>query len=101
MPANNTLTHPDPVVTGANRGIGFSLVEELSKDSSNLIFAGARDPAAAKNLNEIASQSGNVHVVKLGADSAEDNKAAAQFVKEKAGKVDVVLANAGASAAMC
>ncbi|BGP20173.1 hypothetical protein JCM10213_000742 [Rhodosporidiobolus nylandii] len=82
-------------VTGANRGIGFGLVTALSKRSDVLIFATARDPSKADALNALARAKGNVVVVKLESASEEDAKAAYKVVEEKAGKIDVLIANAG------
>ncbi|GAA6039165.1 hypothetical protein JCM8097_000446 [Rhodosporidiobolus ruineniae] len=84
-------------VTGANRGIGFGLVSKLAERPDVLIFATARQPEKATELNKLAEEKGNVVVVKLKVDSEEDAKAAAKVVEEKAGKVDVVIANAGIS----
>ncbi|KWU45291.1 NAD(P)-binding protein [Rhodotorula sp. JG-1b] len=83
-------------VTGANRGIGFALVEQLATRDNVLIFAGARDPSKADRLNQLAQeQQGKIVVVKLDATSEEDAKKAAETVKEKVSKVDVLIANAG------
>ncbi|BGP20137.1 hypothetical protein JCM10213_000778 [Rhodosporidiobolus nylandii] len=84
-------------ISGANRGIGFGLVTSLSKRSDVLIFATARDPSKADALNALAREKGNIVVVKLESASEEDAKAAYKVVEEKAGKIDVLIANAGIS----
>ena len=85
-----------PAVTGANRGIGFALVEQLASRDNILIFAGARDPSKADRLNQLAQEKqGKIVVVKLDVTSEEDAKKAAEMVKEKVSKVDVLIANAG------
>lgn len=86
-------------VTGASRGIGFALVEQLAKRENVLIFAGARNPATSDQLNALAKSlpEGKVYVVKLDSVSDEDAEAAAKFVQEKTDKVDVLIANAGAA----
>jgi norsolorinic acid ketoreductase len=84
-------------VTGANRGIGLTLVQQLSARPNTVVFAGARSlPSADSQLGELAAKSPKV-VIPLVINSAneKDNTAAAEVVKSKAGKVDVLIANAG------
>jgi NAD(P)-dependent dehydrogenase (short-subunit alcohol dehydrogenase family) len=103
------------LVSGANRGIGeyfspalsatecllrrhtgLGLVKTLSERADTIVFAGARDPGAAKELTALAAaRPGKVHVVKLVSGDVDDNAAAVKFIKEKAGRLDVVIANAG------
>ena len=82
-------------ISGANRGIGFGLTERLASRRDALVYAGARDPAKADKLQQLASKHPNVRVVKLAVDSDADHTAAAALVQSEAGRVDVVLANAG------
>ncbi|GAA6033987.1 hypothetical protein JCM8097_000635 [Rhodosporidiobolus ruineniae] len=85
------------LVSGATRRIGFEVVKQLSSRPDTLVFAGARDPSKAEALNTLAKERGNVEVVKLSSTSEEEAGAAAKVIEEKAGKVDVVFANAGIS----
>jgi len=85
-------------VSGANRGIGLGLVQQLVKRDNVLLFAGARDPTKATALNSLAEETGRIVIVKLESTSEEDAKAAAQLVKDKVGKLDYLIANAGACA---
>lgn len=62
------------------------------------MFAGARDPAA-QSLKNLSAEYPNVHAVKLTSGDKEDNEAAAKFIEEKAGQLDVIIANAGKSLA--
>jgi NAD(P)-dependent dehydrogenase (short-subunit alcohol dehydrogenase family) len=85
-------------VSGANRGIGYQLVLAiLERQPDAVIFAGARDPAKANELNNLASKNPNVHVVKLVADDEESNKKAVDEIKKVTDRLDVVVANAGKS----
>jgi len=84
-------------LTGANRGIGFGLAEYLAGRPDTLIFATARDPSNADKLQQLAQQHSNVRVVKLSVNSDADHVAAAKLVEAEAGRVDVVIANAGIS----
>jgi norsolorinic acid ketoreductase len=85
-------------VSGASRGIGLQLVYNLlERQPDAVIFAGARDPTSAKELNEFASKHRNVHVIKLIADDEESNKQAVEEIKKITDRLDVVVANAGKS----
>ncbi|GJN90886.1 hypothetical protein Rhopal_003900-T1 [Rhodotorula paludigena] len=94
---NTAVTTPVTVylVTGANRGIGLSIATILARRENTLVFAAARQPAKADALNALAKETGRVEVVKYESANEEDTKLLAQVIEEKAGKVDVVIANAG------
>jgi len=84
-------------ITGANRGIGYGLTERLASRPRTLVFAAARDPTKADQLQQLAKQHSNIRIVKLSADSDADHAKAAKQVEAVAGRVDVVIANAGIS----
>ncbi|EGU12542.1 Aflatoxin biosynthesis ketoreductase nor-1 [Rhodotorula toruloides ATCC 204091] len=83
------------LVTGANQGLGLGFVTALAKRPNSLIFATARNPDKADDLNALAAETKNIEVVKFEATSEDDAIALAKVVEEKAGKLDVVIANAG------
>jgi NAD(P)-dependent dehydrogenase (short-subunit alcohol dehydrogenase family) len=86
------------IVTGANRGIGYGFVEKLAVNPNNVVFAGLRSTNLDKNhpLVRLASEKpNNVHLVALTSADKENNLAAAEIVKGKYGKIDVIIANAG------
>jgi NAD(P)-dependent dehydrogenase (short-subunit alcohol dehydrogenase family) len=86
------------LVTGSNRGIGLEIVKQLSERSDVLIFAGVRDVKAAQSSGLgpiIASNPKKVHAIQVTSADEEDNRAAAAEVEKVAGKIDVVIANAG------
>lgn len=82
-------------ITGANRGVGLGLVKALKNEGT--IFATARKPEAATELNALAKEHKNIHVLKLEITSKSQNEEAAALVKKIAGKVDVLILNAGIS----
>ncbi|KZO92388.1 NAD(P)-binding protein [Calocera viscosa TUFC12733] len=84
------------LVSGANRGIGLAIVAQLAARENTVVFAGARNPSAATDLQALESKCpGKVHIVKLTSTDEADNKAAVVKIKEIAGRLDVVIANAG------
>ncbi|KZO92359.1 NAD(P)-binding protein [Calocera viscosa TUFC12733] len=84
------------LVSGANRGIGLGLVTSLAARPNVVVFAGARNPTFASDLNDLETKyPGKVHTVKLTSADEADNLAAVAEIKRVAGKLDVVIANAG------
>ncbi|KAH9944874.1 hypothetical protein B0H21DRAFT_744938 [Amylocystis lapponica] len=69
---------PSYFVSGANRCIGFAMVQHLLKKSHNVVVAGARDPVGAQALNDLKVQyAGRVEVVPFDlGDPAKIEKAA-------------------------
>ncbi|KZO92387.1 NAD(P)-binding protein [Calocera viscosa TUFC12733] len=84
------------LVSGASRGIGLEIVTQLAAREDVIVFAGARNPAAAKGLQALESKyRGKFYIVKLTSADEADNKTAVAKIKELAGRLDVVIANAG------
>jgi len=83
-------------VTGTTQGLGYEFVRQLRERPGAIVFATSRNPDKATRLSSLADR-GNVHIVKIGnqPESVTDSLAAAELVKKIAGKVDVVIANAG------
>jgi NADP-dependent 3-hydroxy acid dehydrogenase YdfG len=60
------------------------------------VFAGARNPESSKELAELARQNPDrFFPLKLVSADRESNEKAVSYIKEKAGQLDVVIANAG------
>ncbi|KAJ7319391.1 hypothetical protein DFH08DRAFT_1086271 [Mycena albidolilacea] len=82
------------LISGSNRGIGYTLTTTLAARHNTIVFAGARDPAA-QSLKDLAAKHPNVHPIKLTSGDEADNAAAAAEIQKTAGHLDVVIANAG------
>jgi NAD(P)-dependent dehydrogenase (short-subunit alcohol dehydrogenase family) len=92
--SSNTATY---IVTGANRGIGLEFVKQLSA-RGDTVFATARNPEAAKDLQALAAER-NVFIIPLEVTDSESIKAAAKEIDAKAPQgVDVLINNAGINA---
>lgn len=82
-------------VTGTNRGIGLGLVKGLVARPNTTVYAGVREPSrASAELQEVAAKSKNLVIVKLESTNPTDAVKAIETIKEKSGKLDVVIANA-------
>jgi NAD(P)-dependent dehydrogenase (short-subunit alcohol dehydrogenase family) len=87
------------IVTGAGRGIGFALVEKLASNPNNIVFAGVRNvnlDAGHALARLVANKADAVQLVEISSAHMDNNTAAAELVMEKYGKIDVIIANAGA-----
>jgi len=85
-------------VTGAGRGIGFALVEKLASNPNHIVFAGVRNTnlEADHDLARLVAEKGDtVQLIEISSANKDNNTAAAQLIKEKYGKIDVIIANAG------
>lgn len=91
--SNSTADSKVYFITGANRGIGLNLVKTLKNEG--IIFATTRNPEASTELNDLAKENKNVHVIKLDVTSKRDAEQAAEEVKKIVDKVDVLYVNAG------
>lgn len=81
------------VISGANRGLGLEFASQYAGDGAR-VFAGARNPGAALELNEAAqAANGRLTVLRL---DVVDPASVASFAKA-VGKtpIDILIANAG------
>jgi NAD(P)-dependent dehydrogenase (short-subunit alcohol dehydrogenase family) len=83
------LQNKTVLVTGANRGIGESLVTELLKCDVKRIYAGARNPDGVPDFNDS-------RVIPVGLDITD--RVRVQALATEVGDVDVLINNAGALA---
>jgi NAD(P)-dependent dehydrogenase (short-subunit alcohol dehydrogenase family) len=94
MTSSRSLTY---VITGASRGLGLEFVKQLAATDS-AIFALARNPNDAKNLQDLVKQNKNIHTVKMDqadeADEASIKAAAEEVAKLAPNGVDILINNA-------
>jgi NAD(P)-dependent dehydrogenase (short-subunit alcohol dehydrogenase family) len=84
---------PSVVITGANRGLGFEFAKQYAAEGWR-VYAGCRHPAAATELNRLASgSSGAVTVLNLDVSALDTVTAAARSLNRQS--VDVLINNAG------
>ncbi|MFF3246782.1 SDR family NAD(P)-dependent oxidoreductase [Streptomyces sp. NPDC002870] len=78
------------LITGANKGLGFEAARRLI-EAGHTVYIGARD---ARRGQEAAAELG-ARFVQIDVTDEDSVKAAAEFVREDAGHLDVLVNNAG------
>lgn len=84
------------LVTGANTGIGRAVAISLAKDHKYIVIIGSRSlPAGEEVASSLTAQGLSAHAVQLDLTSDTSILAAVQFIKDKFGRLDVLVNNAG------
>jgi NAD(P)-dependent dehydrogenase (short-subunit alcohol dehydrogenase family) len=72
------------------------MVKALAAKPDVVVYAGARQPGAAVELQALSKDyPGRVYVLKLSSADEADNRAAIEEIQKTSGRLDVVVANAG------
>ena len=83
------------LITGASKGLGFEMSRQLGHAGVTIVL-GARDSqrgeAAAAKLR---ADGLDVHFLKLDVTNPDDHRAAAAFLAQKFGRLDILINNAG------
>jgi NAD(P)-dependent dehydrogenase (short-subunit alcohol dehydrogenase family) len=88
--------HSQPValVTGANKGLGLEIARQLGQHGFTVVL-GARQDKAAAPAAELRGQNIDAHPITLDVTAATDIAAAAAFLEQQFGRLDVLVNNAG------
>jgi len=88
---------PVALVTGANKGIGLAIVENLCTNHPKLhVLLGARDPKlGGEALKKIQGKCSNVSSIHIDLNDEKSIKSAAESVKKQYGGLDILINNAG------
>ena len=83
------------LITGANRGIGLETAKQLGELGITVVV-GARQLSSAESTAATLKAAGiDAYAVQLDVVNDADRKAAAAFIAEKFGKLDILINNAG------
>ena len=82
------------LITGASTGFGRDTAETLSR-AGHRVFASMRDPEAKNRVHADALRSQNIEVVELDVTVSQSVGRAVAAVIAKAGRIDVLINNAG------
>ena len=84
------------LVTGGGRGIGFGICQKLAADGFNLVLSGRSDASkVADAVAKLESQDAEVLYCSGDVSSAEDRAAMLADIKQRFGRLDVLVNNAG------
>ena len=85
------------LITGANKGLGLEMARQLAKAGVTVLM-GARDSGRGKEAAEKLKADGlDVEFLKLDVRDKTDHTAAADFIGQKFGHLDILINNAGVS----
>ena len=86
------------LITGASTGFGRDTAETLAR-AGHKVFASMRDPEAKNRAHADALRGQNIEVVELDVTDSQSVDRAVAAVIAKAGRIDVLINNAGVAAA--
>ena len=89
-------TRPVAVVTGASRGLGFLLARELADQGHDLVICARSADGLAVAAAELRGRGGQVVTVAADVSVEVQAKAVVAAATEQFGRLDVLVANAGA-----
>lgn len=87
------------VVTGGTRGIGFETVRTFLENNARVVLFGSKKDTVEEALRKLKEENDNYEVFGLwpNLSSDEEVKEAYNTIKEKYGKIDILINNAGLS----
>ena len=90
------LEHKTALITGCNKGIGYSIVEEFLKEGC-IVYAGIRNvQEISENLKQLKQDhTERLQIIELDVTQPESCKSALMEMKKEQGKVDILVNNAG------
>lgn len=83
------------LITGANRGIGLETAKQLGEQGVTVVVGARTLKAAEETATELKSSGFEAYPIQLDVTSAADRAAAAKYLEEKFGKLDILINNAG------
>lgn len=84
------------LVTGGASGIGLGISEALAREGFDLAICGRRDESQMQEpLNRLRQLGADVHYVSADMGSREDRARLIETLRERAGRLDVLVNNAG------
>ncbi|CAG8233422.1 unnamed protein product [Penicillium salamii] len=93
-----TVTKPLVLITGANQGLGLATAQQLASTGQYNLLVAARSQekaeGAVKQLQESGTE-GSLTPIVINLDQDESITAAAKFVEEHFGSLDILINNAG------
>src|SRR5450432_3926068 len=87
------------LITGANKGIGFEVARQIAKGGW-IVFAAARNKdLGSQAVEKLQAEGLDVHFVHVDLDAHETAVTAAETIRKKFGKLDLLINNAAIAGA--
>lgn len=83
------------LITGANRGIGFETARQLGQKDITVIITARSQDTANETADKLKAEGIDAYGIKLDVTNAADRLSVASYVKDKFGKLDILINNAG------
>jgi len=87
------------LITGANRGIGYETAKQLGEKGITVVVAARSLSSAEETAAKLKAAGIDAYGIQLDVTRAEDRVAAAKYLADKFGKLDILINNAGVNAA--
>jgi NAD(P)-dependent dehydrogenase (short-subunit alcohol dehydrogenase family) len=82
-------------ITGVNRGIGLETARQLGQKNVTVVVGARNLPSAEEAAETLKAEGIEAYPVVLDVNKEADRKAAAAYVTDKFGKLDILINNAG------
>lgn len=89
------LSNRTIIITGASSGLGEAMARKFAARGAQLILGARRESKLAQITEELAAQGAKVHYEKCDVTQEKDVLKLAQLAKDKFGRIDVLINNAG------
>jgi NAD(P)-dependent dehydrogenase (short-subunit alcohol dehydrogenase family) len=83
------------LITGANKGLGLEVARQLGKQGLVVVLGSRDEVKGATAAAELRKQGTDAHAVKLDVTNQDDVAALPAFFKDRFGRLDVLVNNAG------
>jgi NAD(P)-dependent dehydrogenase (short-subunit alcohol dehydrogenase family) len=83
------------LITGSNRGIGFGTAKQLGEKGVTVILTARNLKVAEEAAAKLTAQGITAYGIKLDVTKGADRTAAAAYIAQKFGKLDILINNAG------
>jgi NAD(P)-dependent dehydrogenase (short-subunit alcohol dehydrogenase family) len=83
------------LITGANRGLGFETAKQLGEKGVTVVLGARKLSAAEEAAAKLKAAGIDAYGIQLDVTNSADRAAAARYLDEKFGKLDILINNAG------
>jgi NAD(P)-dependent dehydrogenase (short-subunit alcohol dehydrogenase family) len=83
------------LVTGANKGLGFETSRQLSQQDIKVLMGSRSITRGRKAVRSLLEEALDVEIIHLDVTKTDHIRQAAKYIKEKYGRLDILINNAG------